>query len=198
MAEPEKLDLRKASILLLEPNVQNMAVLVQVLMGFGAKNFLRCESGDKAKALLDRTPVDLMIVEGQTAEGEPDGFDFVNWLRRSELEPAAYTPVIITSAHTSLGNVTRARDCGAHFIVAKPLVPTVLYDRIIWVARVNRPFITAGDYVGPDRRFKNVGPPLGIDPRRSTDLKGAVGLPQEPNMSQNEIDDLMQPTKVAL
>ena len=198
MADTDKLDLKKASILLLEPNVQNMAVLVQVLMGFGAKNFHRCENGDQAKTLLERTPIDMMIVEGQTAEGDPDGYDFVKWLRHSEIEPAAYIPVIITSAHTSLTNVTRARDCGAHFIVAKPLVPTVLYDRIIWVARVNRPFITAGDYVGPDRRFKNHGPPLGTDGRRTTDLKGAVGLPQEPNMSQNEIDDLMQPAKVAL
>ena len=193
-----KLDLRKASILLLEPNVQNMTVLVQVLLGFGAKTFHRCETGEQAKVLVQGTAVDLMIIEGQTAEGEPDGFDFVHWLRRSELEPAAYAPVIITCAHTSLANVTRARDCGAHFIVAKPLVPTVLFERIIWVARVNRPFVDAGVYVGPDRRFKNLGPPVGTDGRRTTDLKGDVGLAQEPNMSQTEIDNLMQPAKVAL
>ena len=163
-----RLDLKRASILLLEPNPQNMAILTQLLAGFGAKNFHRCETADQAKALVEETPVDLMIVEGQTPEGEPDGFDFVHWLRRSQLEPAAFTPVIITSAHTSMTNVKRARDCGAHFIVAKPLTPGVLFDRIIWVARVNRPFITAETYVGPDRRFKNLGPPLGTHGRRTT------------------------------
>ena len=199
MTDPtDKLDLRKASILLLEPNEQNMAVLTQVLAGFGAKTFHRCETGEQARALVESTPLDLMIVEGQTAEGEPDGFDFVHWLRRSDLEPAAFTPVIITCAHTSMSNVTRARDCGAHFIVAKPLTPKVLFARILWVARVNRPFINAGVYVGPDRRFKNLGPPAGAEGRRSTDLKGEVGEAVEPNMSQTEIDDLMQPAKVAL
>ena len=139
-----RLDLRQASILLVEPNPQNMAVLTQVLSGLGARVFHRCKGGEQAKGVLDHSPVDMMIIEGQTPEGEPDGFDFVHWLRRSELDPAAFTPVIITSAHTSMTNVKRARDCGAHFIVAKPLVPAVLFERIIWVARVNRPFITAG------------------------------------------------------
>ena len=199
MATPmARLDLRKASILLLEPNAPNMAVVTQVLLGFGARTFHRCETGEQAKALVQETAVDLMIVEGQTAEGEPDGFDFVHWLRRSELEPTAYTPVIITSAHTSKRNVARARDCGAHFIVAKPLAPVVLFERIIWVARVNRPFVNAGVYVGPDRRFKNLGPPAGADGRRVTDVKDEVGLAQEQDMSQTEINDLMQPAKVAL
>jgi DNA-binding response OmpR family regulator len=199
MATPtSRLDLRKASILLLEPNVQNMAVVTQVLLGFGARTFHRCETSEQAKAMVQETAVDLMIIEGQTAEGEPDGFDFVHWLRRSELEPAAYTPVIITCAHTSKRNVARARDCGAHFIVAKPLAPVILFERIIWVARVNRPFVNAGVYVGPDRRFKNLGPPAGTEGRRGTDAKGDVGSAQEPDMSQTEIDDMMQPAKVAL
>lgn len=192
------LDLKQASILLMEPNPQNMAVLTQVLSGLGARVFHRCKGGEQAKGVLGSNPVDLMVIEGQTPEGEPEGFDFVHWLRRSELEPAAFTPVIITCAHTSMTNVKRARDCGAHFIVAKPLVPAVLFERIIWVARVNRPFITTGAYVGPDRRVKNLGAPAGTDGRRETDLKGDVGDALEPNMSQTEIDTLMQPTKMAL
>jgi len=41
----------------------------------------------------------------------------------------------------------------------KPVSPQVLFDRILWVARVPRPFIDAGVYVGPDRRFKAEKPP---------------------------------------
>ncbi len=194
----ERMNLKQATLLLVEPNGQNMAILSQVLMGFGAKTFHRCETIDSAKLLLERTEVDLIIAEGQAADGSPDGFDFVHWLRRTNLEPNAFAPVILTSTHTTMANVTLARDCGAHFIVAKPLIPTVLFDRILWVARVNRSFVTSDVYVGPDRRFKNVGPPDGTEGRRATDLKGEVGLAVEPNMSQGDIDSLIQPTRVAL
>ena len=193
---PARLNLKKASILLLEPNGQNMAILVQLLMGFGARNLHRCETAERAKGLLTESLVDLMIIEGQTAEGDPEGFDFVHWLRRSELEPAAYTPVIITCAHTSMGNVKRARDCGAHFIVAKPLSPTILFERILWVARTNRPFISAGAYVGPDRRFKNNGPPAGMDPRRANDPKVEVEAVPNPETPQTEADDVMSPIEM--
>ena len=191
---PARLNLKRASILLLEPNAQNMAILTQVLMGFGARTFHRCETAERAKSLLKEAPVDLMIIEGQTAEGGPEGFDFVHWLRRSEMEPAAYTPVIITCAHTSMANVKRARDCGAHFIVAKPLAPTILFERILWVARTDRAFISAGAYVGPDRRFKNHGPPLGVDGRRANDPD--VDAVPNPDMSQTEADDVMRPIEM--
>jgi CheY-like chemotaxis protein len=198
MIPQARLNLRKASVLLLEPNHQNMQILSQVLLGFGASTFHRCESAEQARGVVDKTIVDLMIVEGQTAEGEPEGYDFVHWLRRSDLEPNAFAPVIITSAHTSTTNVARARDCGAHFIISKPIVPNILFERILWVARINRSFVNAGTYVGPDRRFKNDGPPPGVEGRRATDLKGEVGAPKEANMSQSEIDNFMQPKRVVL
>ena len=194
----EKMNLKQAKLMLVEPNNQSMAILSQVLAGFGASIFHRCESFEAAKTMVERTEVDLIIAEGQTGDGAPEGYDFVHWLRRTGVEPNAFAPVIITSAHTTLANVTRARDCGAHFIVAKPLVPAVLFERILWVAKVNRAFVSSAAYVGPDRRFKNVGPPADTDGRRITDLKGEVGTASEPNMSQGDIDSLMQPTRVAL
>ncbi len=51
-----------------------------------------------------------------------------------------------------------ARDAGANVVVAKPLSPEILLQRIHWVARESRSFIVAPNYAGPDRRFKNVRP----------------------------------------
>jgi hypothetical protein len=94
--------------------------------------------------------------------------------------------------------VTKGRDCGASFLVAKPIVPRVLLDRVIWVARENRVFIECSTYSGPDRRFKFVGPPPGTEGRRSDDLPLEVGLANTPNMSQDAIDSLLQPQKAQL
>ncbi len=175
-----RLNLSKASILLLDSPL-GVEVLVQILAGFQATHFHRCSNVARARAVSERTRLDLVIAEIQLREGEPDGCDFVHWLRRSGLEPNAFVPVILVSAHTSQANVSRARDCGSNFMVAKPLAPSVLLERILWVAREHRHFIEAGPYVGPERRFHDVGPPPGMTDRRSHD-------PQDPlaELSMNQ------------
>jgi DNA-binding response OmpR family regulator len=63
------------------------------------------------------------------------------------------------AAHIRLSRVTEARDCGANFVITKPFSSATLLERIVWVARDERPFLEVGDYFGPDRRFRTVGPP---------------------------------------
>lgn len=93
--------------------------------------------------------------------------------------------------------VQNARDCGAHYIVKKPLTPVVMLERILWIARESRPFIECDVYVGPERRHKNEGPPNGV-PRRRDDLPPEVGDAQEPNLSQDQVDNLFSSRKVTL
>ena len=83
-------------------------------------------------------------------------------------------------------------------MVAKPITPKVLLERIFWVAREDRAFIECDTYVGPDRRFKHEGPPPGTDGRRKDDLPPEVGEAQTPNMSDDEIANLMRPAKVQI
>ena len=55
-----------------------------------------------------------------------------------------------------------------------------------------------GAYIGPDRRFKREGPPAGMEGRRADDVAGDLGDAAAPNMSQEEIDAMMKPSKVIL
>ena len=50
----------------------------------------------------------------------------------------------------------------------KPVSAQVLFDRVAWIAKTPRAYIETGDYVGPDRRFKELVPPGGVY-RRETD-----------------------------
>jgi DNA-binding response OmpR family regulator len=102
----------------------------------------------------------------------------------------------LLTGHTQRANVIRARDCGASFVVAKPILPKVLYSRIVWLAKDRRDFIDVESYCGPNRRFQNVGPPEGMEGRRSDDLSLTIGNAVEENMSQDEIDALMNPKSV--
>ena len=74
----------------------------------------------------------------------------------------------------------------------------VLLERILWAAREERQFIECDTYLGPDRRFKNEGPPIGVEGRRRDDLKGELGGPSGTNLSQDQINDMMKPSKVKL
>lgn len=191
-----RIDLRKATILLIEPNNQAMDVLTSIFLGFGATHCLKAASFEEAQQAVHGSAVDLVACEATLQPEQPDGYEFVSWLRRSGLEPNAFAPVLLLSSHTSTRNVSRARDCGAHFMVSKPLAPAVLLQRILWIAQHNRTFVSCDVYTGPDRRFQNLGPPDGIG-RRNNDLPPEVGAVAGANMDQDEIDSLLSPKKVA-
>ena len=72
-----------------------------------------------------------------------------------------------------------------------------MYDRVVWAVSNGRKFVETSTYIGPDRRFRNIGPPDGVG-RRSTDLSVAVGEASEPNLSQGEIDSFMTPMKIKI
>jgi DNA-binding response OmpR family regulator len=162
-----RFDLSKASILLLEPNPMGMSILVQIVTGLGAKHLHRCGSVEEARQVALHFETHLMIVDGLSETGE--GYDFVRWLRREAGELNLYTPVLLTSAHTRLTDVAKARDCGGHFIVAKPIAPIVMLERIIFISKEGRGFLFSDSYVGPDRRIHDNGPPPNRPGRRRED-----------------------------
>jgi len=190
-----RISLERASILLLEASEPGVEILLQILAGFGVKSFHPCTTVGAARSVAERTKLDLIVAEIELGDPEVDGLDFVHWLRRSGIDQNALCPVILLSGHTTNGRVQRARDCGADFIVAKPLVPGVLLQRVIWVARDTRQVVETSDYIGPDRRHRNLGPPIGMEGRRATDLTGDIGAALEENMSQDEIDNFLTPTR---
>lgn len=163
-ASRTRFNLDKAAVLLLDDTPIGMSILVQVVTGLGAKKLHRCTSVEMAQEAAANFELDLAIVDAMAPTGA--GYDFVRWLRNNAQEPNCYTPVILTTAHTPASDIARARDCGGHIIVKKPIAPIVLLERIVWVAREGRPFLFSGSYVGPDRRFRDDGPPDGAGRRR--------------------------------
>lgn len=188
--------LERATVLVLDSDATSMAITTQILAGFGAKNIHRCETDQAGMRTAGSHELDLIIFDASSPSLAP--CDFVQWVRRAENGANRYAPILVITAYTHLSRVTLARDAGANFVVAKPLTPMMFLQRIQWLVRDRRGYVSSPTYVGPDRRFKFQGPPPGTDGRREGDLKGDVGIATEPNMSQADIDALMQPTRVAL
>ncbi len=170
-------NLSKATVMVVDDEPFSLRLTAQTLLGFGVVTRYQCGSADEASALLKTHPIDLLIVDAEMPV--KDGYDLVSWLRRSGLDNA-WTPVLMISGHTPVSKVAKARDCGANFIVARPLTAALLLDRILWVARDLRGMLETSSYSGPDRRFRELGPPEGVAERRGDPMsRGKLNLTGE-------------------
>jgi len=181
-ASRARFNLDKAAVLLLDDTPMGMSILVQIVTGLGAKHLYRCTSIEAAKEIATQHEIDLAIVDSMAPEGK--GYDFIEWLRRETQEPNCYCPTLITTAHTPTSDIVRARDCGGHFIIKKPIAPKVMLERIVWVAKAGRPFLFSGTYVGPDRRFRDDGPPDGVGRRREDQARAASPAAAAPDQKE--------------
>ena len=182
----KRMDLRKTNVLLVDDNAHSLELLGQLLRGFRVERISACRSADEAREAASTRTFDLIIIDGEMP-GE-DGISLTRHIRREFKLPNATTPIIVTSAHTPLGKVARARDAGANMIVRKPIAPATLLSRIQWLALEGRDFVRSDDYCGPDRRLKNRPLPAGVEERRADALALTSSLDR--TMSQNDINSL--------
>jgi len=192
-----RLNLTKATVLLLQNNQAELDIMGQVFIGFGVKAIRKCLTLNDAESCINSGAVfDLVIVDCDMPGGA--GFDFVTRLRRMEGSDNRLAPIMLVSGHTAPSSIVRARDCGANFVVAKPITPKVMFDRVLWLAREERQFVVSDAYVGPDRRHKTFGPPAGMKGRRHDDVSAKLGKAAGPDMSQDDIDAMLNPKRAAL
>lgn len=189
------INLSKASVLLVDGSSHSLDVIAQVLKGFGVPTVHRFNSLKDANKFLSQRTADLFIIDPSIENGA--GYGCVSELRHSGRQNATM-PVILVCGHVRKTDIALARDSGANCVVAKPLAPVVLLQRLLWVARDNRPFVDCGSYIGPDRRFKFEGPPNGSEGRRAEDLKAPLGDASEPNLSQDEVSAMLKPQRVII
>jgi DNA-binding response OmpR family regulator len=129
---------------------------------------------------------DVVIVDAEMPNQH--GLDFTRTVRRQFDQPNFMAPIILVSGNTPTAKVIEARDAGANAVIKKPVAPSVLLARIEQLARSNRDFISSTNYVGPDRRFKN----LPLSPELPERRAGAIALMASPEraMSQDDVNAL--------
>jgi CheY-like chemotaxis protein len=194
-AEP-RLNLSKATVLLLQNNQTELDILGQVFIGFGVKAIRKCLTlGEAENCIGSGIVFDLIVVDSDMPGG--GGYDFITRLRRMEDSDNRLSPMMLVSGHTVPSSIIRARDCGANFVVAKPITPKVMFDRVMWLAREEKQFVVTDSYAGPDRRHKTFGPPPGTKGRRHDDVSAKLGKADGPDMSQSDIDAMFNPKRAS-
>lgn len=193
----DRINLSFATALVVDDNVQALELMCSVLNAFGLKQITRAEGGTAAMELIQRQSFDLVVTDAQMPQ--VDGYELVRWMRQLPGDAVRMTPALVTTAHTRRPDVARARDCGANFIVAKPISPKVILERLYWIGKGTRPFVICDAYVGPDRRFRQAGPPVEFpDGRRDSDLGGEVSSIAGENLTQDELSAVVAPQRAEL
>jgi CheY-like chemotaxis protein len=169
LRESSVINLTSATTMVVDDSPFGLDLTCQALRGFGIRTSYTCQSAAEAMEILADQPIDLLVVDCEMPS--VDGYELVRWMRRST-EINALAPVIMTAAHMRRSKIAEARDCGANFVVTKPFSAATLLERIVWVARDQRPFLEVGDYLGPDRRIRDQGPPS--DERRAAAIRKAA------------------------
>lgn len=162
----QRLNFCGVSVLLVDRNNYSRGLVAQMLRGFGVQSVISCESGAEAQDQLKTNAVELCVIEADL----PDmtGAQLINWIRRENKEPLRFVPILVLSGYTQMRLLSTNRDAGANLLLKKPLSPQALFDRLAWLARTPRSYIETKNYVGPDRRFKDVAPPDSVF-KRETD-----------------------------
>jgi two-component system, chemotaxis family, chemotaxis protein CheY len=177
------------SFLVADPNPHSSAILHGILRGLGAARVIEVRNTrDAIQVLLDQK-IDLMLCELNLPTN--GGLNFIRSIRQNPNNPCRTLPIIITTGDTRTSTIKAARDSGANMVIAKPMSPATLYERVVWVSFHPRSFVDTNKYFGPDRRFKIEGLP-DSGGRRTGDGEVEIAADQGPALSQNEIDSLLQ------
>ncbi len=181
------INLQGLTFLIADANTFVSSICQGILRGFGASKVLAVRNAVDVLKALRRAKIDMLLCDANLPP--TDGFDLTKRIRKAEDCDYRTIPIVMLTRDTSITIVGQARDCGVNMVVAKPISPSILYDRLTWVALTPRKFVNAPTYFGPDRRFKIEGFPSGAG-RRKSDLVAEVGESTGPALDQSEIDNL--------
>jgi two-component system chemotaxis response regulator CheY len=181
------INLRDLLILVADSSPYLCTLVHGILRGFGANNVLEVRNSFGVLETLVGQKIDILLCgAGLPPHG---GLSLIRAIRRNSENENRTMPILIMTSDTREPAITGARDVGANMVVAKPLSPAGLYDRLAWVAFNSRQFIDTASYFGPDRRFKIEGYPGSVG-RRKGDNVVKVAAEAGPALAQDKIDNL--------
>jgi two-component system, chemotaxis family, chemotaxis protein CheY len=187
MAANSNINFRDLVILIADPSPYLCMLVHGILRGFGANKVIEVRHSFAVLETLIGQKVDILLCDSRLPPH--GGLSLTRAIRRNTENENRTMPILIMSSDTREATVRSARDVGANMVVAKPMSPASLYDRLAWVAFNPRQFVDSESYFGPDRRFKIEGYPGGVG-RRKGDKVVEVAEEVGPALAQDDIDSL--------
>lgn len=161
----QKNALQGVKILIADADKYMARVLKQNLLAMGFGHVLHVADGRDAELALKARSFDILLTEWSMPN--MDGIDLVGQLRHDDHSPSKTLPIIMLTGRGERSDVAMARDSGISEFVVKPFSSQTLFSRLEQLVDYPRGFVLSPNYVGPDRRRKSLGPPDGIERRKT-------------------------------
>ncbi len=159
------------NVLLVDADFRVAGLLRKILSSLGFGAVYHAKNGHEALRLLNEKSIDIAITDWDM---EPmNGIEFIRKVRTSQDSPNRLLPIVMLTGKAQRAHVEAARDSGITEFVVKPFSVRTLCDRLILVVDHPRNFILSRNYVGPDRRRRNL-PPSGQERRISLEDKSVL------------------------
>jgi two-component system, chemotaxis family, chemotaxis protein CheY len=182
-----KMNLRDLVILIADQSSYMSMLVHSMLRGFGSNKVLEVRNSVGVFQALSAQRIDLLICDARLPlQG---GLHLTHAIRSKKDNEHRTMPILLMTTDSRESTIKQARDAGANMVIAKPLSPSSLHDRLTWIAFNPRKFIDTETYFGPDRRFKIEGYPGGVG-RRKGDNITEVAQESGPALAQDDIDSL--------
>jgi len=181
------INLRDLVILVADPSSYMSMLIHSMLRGFGSNKVLEARSSTNVLQVLTNQKIDILICDSRLPPH--GGLPLTRAIRRKQDNANRTIPILVMTSDGRETTVKLARDAGANMVIAKPMSPGSLYDRLAWIAFNPRQFVDTPTYFGPDRRFKIEGYPGGVG-RRKGDKAVEIGEESGPALAQGDIDSL--------
>jgi CheY-like chemotaxis protein len=137
-------------VLIVDDNRQVRFLMRSLLRAAGVYRVAEAEGALEAFDLMNRFPVDLVLVDWLM---KPiDGIAFTKMVRLSADSPNPLVPILMMTAHTEVSRVASARDAGVNGFLKKPISARVLFERMSAALLDARMFVRTDGFFGPDRR----------------------------------------------
>lgn len=150
-------NIAKIGVLIADDDRRIAGIVSEVLKKVGFKRLYTATDGSTALEILHKEKIDLLITDWRM---EPmDGISLVKYLRTAEHSPNRFMPIIMLTGNAEREHVEEARDIGITEFVTKPFSAKTLFNRLMAVIDNPRSFVLNKNFVGPDRRRRNVPPP---------------------------------------
>ena len=163
-------------IVIFDDDAFTAKLLESVLLNFDVGKVSIMQNADEIRLYLTNHHVDCVMMEW--FGWEHPSLELLKYIRTSGKVVNSTMPVIMCTGYTDYNHIVRARDAGANEVVAKPISPKHVFEKLYNAMFKVREFIADDAFTGPDRR-RHSGPFNGEDRRAGA------------SMSQGDIDQVM-------
>jgi two-component system chemotaxis response regulator CheY len=187
------INLKGLVFLVADPNPYFSRIVVGLLRSFGVNSVTEVRNSFDAIQILNSQKMDIVLCDDKLPPH--GGLQVTHAIRRKADNENRTVPILIMAGDTRELMIKVARDAGANLVIAKPLSPASLYDRLTWIAINPRQFVDTATYYGPDRRFKIERYPGGVG-RRKGDQVQVAEESRPAALGQGDIDNLFKPERM--